>query len=98
MKSMYKSKLIKTIPISSQVAAVSCGIIKGVPMVDLDFQEDSSADVDANFVMTSDGKLIEVQATAENKSFTTDQLGEMLELAQNSISGLIKAQRDALGI
>lgn len=98
VKGMYKSKLIKAIPITCQVAAVSCGIIKGVPMVDLDFQEDSSADVDANFVITSDGKLIEVQATAENKSFTTDQLTEMLNLAQDSISGLIKAQREALGI
>lgn len=98
IKWMFKSKIIKTIPINGQIAAVSCGIVKGIPMVDLDFSEDSSAEVDANFVIGSDGKLVEVQASAEGNSFTTSQLIQMLQLAQEASSQLIKLQREVLGI
>jgi ribonuclease PH len=80
---LLKERLISDSPINSSVCAVSCGIYKGNVVVDLDYLEDSNCDADINFVMTSDGKIIEVQGTAEKEPFSFEQLQEMYELAIN---------------
>ena len=78
------------------VGAVSVGIVGGEPLLDLDYSEDSTADVDLNVVMTGDGRLVEVQATAERDPFTRDQLDELLELARAGIEEIGEAQRAAV--
>lgn len=83
-------------PLSAQVAAVSCGIFEDVPVLDLDYAEDSSAMVDANFVMASDGRLIEIQGTGEERAFSRDEFNELLDLAENGCANLFAAQRSAL--
>ena len=83
-------------PLTGSVAAVSCGVVGGVPMLDLDYPEDSSAEVDANVVMTGDGGLVEVQATAERTPLSRAHLDELLALAQKGIEGLRAAQDAAL--
>lgn len=80
----------------AQVAAVSVGLVGGVPMVDLDYEEDASAEVDCNVVMTRHGDFVEIQGTAERKPFTRQELETMLELAEKGISELFVAQRQAL--
>jgi ribonuclease PH len=85
-------------PIVTEIAAISCGIVNGEVMLDLDYNEDSTAEVDANFVMNSHGKIIEVQATAENASFTDDQFLKMIQYARISVKHLISLQRKALKI
>ena len=93
---MQQRGMIKEYPITDYVAAISCGMIGGVCMLDLDYSEDSGAETDANFVMTGAGGLVEVQATAEGKTFTPEQLGEMLGLAGAGIQALIAMQKQAL--
>jgi ribonuclease PH len=83
-------------PLTGSVAAVSCGVVGGVPMLDLDYPEDSSAEVDANVVMTGDGGLVEVQATAERTPLSRAHLDELLALAQKGMEGLRAAQDAAL--
>ncbi len=78
------------------IAAVSLGIVKGELLLDLDYQEDSSADVDMNVVMTGGGRLIDIQATAEREPFTHERLGEMVALARTGIEQVTAAQRDAV--
>jgi ribonuclease PH len=78
------------------LAAVSVGIVGGVPMLDLDYSEDSQADADCNVVMTEAGWLVEVQATAERKPFSRDELDALLKLAGNGIYELMQMQREAL--
>ena len=78
------------------VAAVSLGIVGGELLLDLDYSEDSTADVDLNVVMTGDGRLVEVQATAEQVPFGRDQLDELLELAARGIERIGGAQQDAV--
>jgi ribonuclease PH len=90
--------LVKGIPISTSVAAVSCGIVKGVPVLDLEYVEDSGADVDANFVITGDGKLVEIQGTAEEKTFTEAEFMILLGLAKKGITELTALQKKALGV
>ena len=80
----------------SPIAAVSIGLLDGVPIVDLDYAEDSAAEADVNFVMNEQGELIEIQGTAEREPFTTDALQQMLHLANSSIGNLIRTQRLAL--
>ncbi|MCS7294779.1 MAG: ribonuclease PH [Chloroflexota bacterium] len=82
--------------IRAQVAAVSVGIVGGVPMVDLCYEEDAAAEVDCNVVMTSNGDFVELQGTAERKPFTRQELDTMLALAERGISELLEAQRSAL--
>jgi ribonuclease PH len=77
------------------VAAVSVGIVEGVPLLDLDYSEDSRAEVDMNVVMTGDGRLVEVQATAETAPFTREHLDELLELAAAGIEEISEAQQAA---
>ncbi len=77
------------------VAAISVGVVDGTVLLDLDYPEDSSADVDANFVMTGDGRFVEVQGTAEEEPFTADQLDALRELANHGCRELTKLQLDA---
>jgi ribonuclease PH len=83
--------------LSDPVAAVSVGIVNGESLVDLDYGEDSAAEVDMNVVMSGDGRLVEVQATAERTPFDRDQLDELLELASGAIDRIGTAQADAVG-
>src|SRR4051794_23184000 len=83
-------------PLTQSVAAVSCGVVEGVPLLDLDYQEDSTAEVDANVVMTGDGGLVEVQATAERTPLSRAHLDELLALAGDGIEQLRGAQADAI--
>jgi ribonuclease PH len=85
------------VPLSDCVAAVSCGISKGVAVLDLDYAEDSNAEADANFVLTGAGTIVEIQATAETKAFGQETFLELLKLATSGIAGLIAAQRAVLG-
>jgi ribonuclease PH len=82
--------------LTDSVAAVSVGLVDGEPLLDLDYSEDSRAQVDVNVVMSGDGRLIEVQSTAEGERFTRDQLDEMLDLAAVGIEQIMEAQRDAV--
>jgi ribonuclease PH len=88
---------LKRSPLTGSVAAVSCGVVEGTPLLDLDYPEDSSAEVDANVVMTGDGGLVEVQATAERTPLSRAHLDELLLLAQGGIEELRAAQDAALG-
>ncbi|MBV9713991.1 MAG: ribonuclease PH [Solirubrobacterales bacterium] len=83
-------------PLTGTVAAVSCGIVAGVPLLDLDYTEDSTAEVDANVVMTGDGGLVEVQATAERTPLSRAHLDDLLALAAGGIASLRAAQDDAV--
>lgn len=93
---LMKAGKIKTNPFHDAVAAVSVGIVGGVPMVDLDYPEDLQADVDMNVVMTASGRLLEVQGTAEKAAFTRAQLNEMLDLAQAAMVDIFEEQNIAL--
>ena len=90
-------KIIKTNPIKNHVAAISCGVVAGDVLVDLDYQEDSNADVDANFVMNEKNEIIELQMTGEKTTCSEKQLTNMLELSKQSIQLLIKKQKEILG-
>ena len=91
---LMKEGLLTQNPIIDQVAAVSVGIVKGVPVLDLDYVNDSSADVDMNVVMTGSGKFVEVQGTGENATFTEDELTTLISLAKEGISQLLKIQKE----
>jgi len=93
---LVKAKGLAGMPIRDHVAAVSCGISKGKSVLDLDYAEDSACDVDANFVMTGDGKLVEVQGTAERDPFAEEQLLAMLALARKGVSELVALQKKAV--
>jgi ribonuclease PH len=80
------------------VAAVSVGVVDGAPLLDLDYSEDSNADTDMNVVMTGDGRLIEVQATAEKDPFTRERLDELLELAEQGIAEIARLQDEAVEV
>jgi ribonuclease PH len=84
-------------PITGQVAAVSCGLWQGAPVLDLDYAEDSKAEADANFVLTGTGGIVEVQGTAEQEPFTEAQFHELLALAKKGIGELTALQRLAIG-
>lgn len=90
--------IIKKSPILSEVAAVSIGIIQGTPVLDLCYDEDSTAEVDMNIVCTGAGKFIEIQGTAEREPFTREQMNEMFDLAGRGINRLFETQRQALSI
>ena len=88
--------LITETPILEAVAAVSVGVVAGVPLLDLDYPEDSGCDSDVNIVMTASGKIIEIQGTAEGAPFTLDELGKLIALGQKGIAELVQHQRKAL--
>ncbi len=94
---LLSQRRISRDPLITQVAAVSCGIYGGRVILDLDYEEDSSAETDGNFVMNGDGNLIEVQCTAEGRTFTTDHLDQFLSLAQDGIEQLFEIQKSATG-
>jgi ribonuclease PH len=94
---MKERSLLKGDPIRDHVAAVSCGVYRGTPVLDLDYLEDSEADTDANFVLTGSGKFVEIQGTAEAEPFSTQELAELIGLAQKGIAELVELQRAVLG-
>ncbi|MEO0635231.1 MAG: ribonuclease PH [Pseudomonadota bacterium] len=83
--------------LTDHVAAISCGIYKGTPVLDLDYPEDSDADTDANFVMTGSGGIVEIQGTAEADPFSEEEFAALMGLAKAGISDLVAAQKNALG-
>ena len=93
---MLTSGKIKQNPIKSLVAAVSVGIVNGEAVCDLEYIEDSNAETDMNVVMTDDGRIIEVQGTAEGEPFSHEELLTLLKLAKNGITTIIEAQKQAL--
>jgi ribonuclease PH len=95
---MQQIKAITKVPLLGYVSAISCGIVKGEPLLDLDYEEDSGADADANFVLTDSGGIVEIQGTAEQKPFAENTFLAMLTLARRGCDILVSAQRDALGI
>lgn len=97
LKTLQAKKVISSIPVLMPVAAVSVGIVKGEVCVDLDYDEDSTAEVDMNIVATGDGKLVEVQGTAEHKSFDRGQLDAMLDAGLAAIAKLVELQKQAIG-
>ncbi|MFO1136166.1 MAG: ribonuclease PH [Rhodoblastus sp.] len=96
LKWMRGRSIIKDMPLKDRVAAVSCGIYKGATVLDLDYDEDSAAETDANFVMTGKGGIVEVQMTAENETFDEAQLAAMLGLAKAGIGRLTELQKAAV--
>jgi ribonuclease PH len=97
-RKLQQDGLLKRSPLTGTIAAVSCGVVGGVPLLDLDYPEDSSAEVDANVVMTGEGGLVEIQATAEKTPLSRTHLDELLLLAEIGITGLREAQEAALAL
>ncbi|WP_417317267.1 ribonuclease PH [Emcibacter sp.] len=95
---MLADGMIAQMPITTEVAAVSCGIYEGTPVLDLDYDEDSAAATDANFVLTGDGRIVEIQGTAEEEPFTEEELLRLMRLAKIGVSQLVKKQNEALGV
>lgn len=93
---LVKAGKLERMPIIGEVAAVSCGISFGVPVLDLDYAEDSDAEVDANFVMTGSGSIIEIQGTAEQSPFSEEEFYAMMKLAKKGIAEITALQRRAL--
>ncbi len=96
IRRLITEKRLRDDPLRGQVAAISVGVVKGVPMLDLDYSEDSGADVDCNIVMTDAHAFVEIQGTAEGTPFMPATLDELLVLASTGLDGLFIAQRDAL--
>jgi ribonuclease PH len=92
---LLASKALATDPIRTQVAAVSCGIYQGTPLLDLDYEEDSQAGCDGNFVLTSDGSIVEAQVTAEGECYDEEGLLRLLRLARIGCSEIFAAQLKA---
>lgn len=93
---LMEQHALRRSPITEQLAAISCGIYNGIPVVDLDYDEDSTAHADANFVMASGGKVVEIQATAETDPFDQRELLALLNLATQAMDDLFDAQRRAI--
>jgi ribonuclease PH len=93
---MKTREMLRGNPLRDHVAAVSCGICNGAPVLDLDYREDSEAETDANFVMTGNGNLVEVQGTAEKTPFSEEQFLELLRLARRGIGKLVDLQKLAV--
>jgi ribonuclease PH len=97
INALMKAGDIVTDPILDHVAAVSCGVYAGQPVLDLDYPEDSEAGTDANFVMTGAGRMIEVQASAEGSTFSRDEFDALLGLAEQGVASLVATQKAAIG-
>ena len=98
LHTLVEKKIFHRVPVFGEVAAISCGIVGKNTLLDLDYKEDSNAEVDANFVINNNAQLIEIQGTAEKSSFSDEQLFEMLGLAKLGVNQLILTQRQALGL
>jgi ribonuclease PH len=96
LKTLMEKGILEALPLTDSVAAVSCGIYQGTPVLDLDYEEDSLAEVDANFVLTGKGDLIEIQATAEQKPFQEEEFNQLLKLARIGIKEIGMAQLKVL--
>ena len=88
--------MLKQSPLTGQLAAISCGICQGTPLLDLDYAEDSAAETDANFVMVADGGIVEIQATAEETPFAQTEFMSLLALAKRGVADIVEAQNRAL--
>lgn len=93
---LIKDRVLSDDPIIDSVSAISCGIYKGEVVADLDYDEDSTCDIDANFILNSKGNMIEIQATAENKDLPFDDLAKMYKFAVEGCEDLVKAQKEAV--
>lgn len=98
LQRLEENHILNKIPLNGQVAAVSCGIHKGKAVLDLDYDEDSSAEADANFVLTGNGGIVEIQGTAEADPFSEEQFAELMALAKKGIGELVELQKKVLGI
>ena len=98
LQGMIARQTLAASPLTDAVAAVSCGIAQGVPVLDIDYAEDSAADADANFVLTGTGGIVEVQATAEKTVFAEPEFMQLLALARKGIGELLLLQKRALGL
>ena len=98
LHAMVEKGLLKSNPFKGFIAAVSVGIVDGNAICDLEYIEDSNAQTDMNVIMTEEGKLIEIQGTAEGEPFSHDELLELLSLAKGGINSIIKEQKKALNI
>ena len=96
MQKLCKERKLKTNPVHGQIAAVSVGIYRGVPMLDLDYEEDSQAETDMNVVMNEAGRFVEVQGTAEGHAFTREEFDTLLEMASAGVREIIEAQNAAI--
>ena len=96
LRHMQRKQVLTTDPLLAMVAAVSVGIYQGMPVLDLDYAEDSTADTDMNLIMTDRGGMIEVQGTAEKEPFSEQQFQQMLALGRQGINQLLEVQREAL--
>jgi len=94
---LVKDGVIPKIPLTGQVAAISCGLYQGHAVLDLDYPEDSACQADANFILTAGGGIVEIQATAEEDPFTDAQFTELLGLARHGVAQLLVLQREAIG-
>ena len=94
--SLLKEGVLKSDPILDHVAAVSCGVFANTPVLDLDYEEDSNAEADANFVLTGAGDIVEIQATGEKRGFTRAEFETLVDLARNGITQLCAIQRAAV--
>ena len=98
LKNLVSKQVLPRVPIFDQVAAISCGIYKGYPVLDLDYSEDSSAEADCNFVLTGTGGIIEIQATAEKEPFSPSIFDELTNLAKCGVAELVRLQKTVLDI
>ncbi|MFQ3622746.1 MAG: ribonuclease PH [Acetobacteraceae bacterium] len=96
-RKVVKTRVLAASPVRGQVAAVSCGLYRGTAVLDLDYAEDSEAEADGNFVLTADGGLVEVQATAEKRPMRPEEVDALMALARAGCAALFKAQLEALG-
>ena len=98
IQSLQKKGELKVNPLLDPVAAISCGIVKGAALLDLDYVEDSGAEVDANIIMTAKGEIVELQMSGEESTFSEAELASLLTLGKSGIKALIEKQRQALGL
>ncbi len=97
MEHLVKIGAIPKVPLTDSIAAISCGIFEGTPVIDLDYNEDSAADTDANFVITGKGGIVEIQGTAEKDPFSQDEFLTLLDLARKGCDELKEIQKAAIG-
>jgi ribonuclease PH len=96
LQKLVKARILKSLPITQPVAATSVGMLRGEALLDLCYEEDSSAEVDMNLVMTGSGRFVELQATAEKTPFDDEQLAQMVALARGGIAELFEIQKAAI--
>jgi ribonuclease PH len=96
LRHLIRMNVLKTLPLTGQVAAVSCGLVDGAAVLDLDYAEDSNAEADANFVLTNNGGIVEIQGTAEKTPFSEAQFNELMALARHGTAQLFDMQRKAV--